>query len=112
MAWHGFYDFMESSIMMITQKHALPKHATWDTEVVEWGECDLKKNQQVGGIDGIQQTFWTLITISMVTYCTFDQNVAWHLAGQGDNQVLVLFFDKKTPGTVAAKLQNCCTFSK
>lgn len=48
-----------------------------------------------GGVEGLRQTGWTLFTTVTIFEVLSDLNVTFKLMGQGDNQVLILMYDKR-----------------
>jgi len=100
----GMFDkahrFFRESTVIITDKHSLPDGARPDLPVSEWPESDLLWRNHLGGFEGIQQKLWTIATLAMI-YSALDRvyrrtsvRVGFTLTGQGDNQVLTLFFPK------------------
>lgn len=51
-------------------------------------------NNHQGGFDGMNQKFWTLITIVNIKYTAHNLNLIVNVVGQGDNQVVFVKFTK------------------
>lgn len=90
--------FFQSSTVCVTDKHTLPRGIKPGLPAHKWPDSDLVWRNHVGGFEGIQQTLWTICTISMMYYSLKDENCSFQMAGQGDNQVFYVTFDlhKKT----------------
>ncbi|AWY11040.1 RNA-dependent RNA polymerase [Sclerotinia sclerotiorum negative-stranded RNA virus 7] len=87
--------FFERATVVMTDKHSLPAGADPDVPVTRWPVSDLVwRGTHEGGFEGIQQALWTTFTIAMMYWVLYDQNLAFIMAGQGDNQVFVLTFDE------------------
>ncbi|QUE49122.1 MAG: RNA-dependent RNA polymerase [Sclerotinia sclerotiorum negative-stranded RNA virus 10] len=70
--------------------HTLPKSD------LAWGP----ENPHVGGFEGIIQKQWTIVTIAAMENSLSGLDVEFQLTGQGDNQVLNLYFKKTQYPTV------------
>lgn len=86
------HHFFSRATVVLTDKHTLPRGAQPNTSAHSWPNSELKWTSHLGGFEGIQQGLWTLCTIGMVYYCLSDKPVSFLMAGQGDNQVMVLRF--------------------
>ncbi|QYF49867.1 MAG: RNA-dependent RNA polymerase [Xinjiang mymona-like virus 2] len=87
------HPFFTKATVVMTDKHTLPLGADPSLPVTAWPESDLLyRGKHLGGFEGIQQALWTLCTISMMYWVLYDQNVAFLMAGQGDNQIFALSF--------------------
>jgi len=87
------HPFFKSCTVVLTDKHSLPAGAIPGRPISEWPEGPLLwRNRHGGGFEGIQQKLWTICTIAMMYMCFHDQNVAFRMAGQGDNQVFAMSF--------------------
>ncbi|QJT73701.1 RNA-dependent RNA polymerase [Botrytis cinerea negative-stranded RNA virus 5] len=62
-----------------------------------WGP----KNPHLGGFEGIIQKQWTIVTIAAMENSLSGLDVEFQLTGQGDNQVLNLYFKKSQYPTVS-----------
>ncbi|WCA33786.1 RNA-dependent RNA polymerase [Alternaria tenuissima negative-stranded RNA virus 2] len=87
------HTFFESSVMVLTDKHSLPKGVKPGMHAHQWPNSDLVWRNHRGGLEGIQQTLWTIDTIAMMFYALQDENCSFIMAGQGDNQVFYVSFD-------------------
>lgn len=85
--------FFQSSTVCVTDKHTLPKGVRPNVPANLWPNSDLVWRNHVGGFEGIQQTLWTICTITMMYYSLKDENCSFQMAGQGDNQVFYVTFD-------------------
>jgi len=93
-AWSQVHDFFTRSTIVVTDKNMLPPGATAGKPVSEWPTSDvLWRGTHIGGLEGIQQKFWTICTLAMMYYALHDQPVSFMMAGQGDNHVFTLYFD-------------------
>lgn len=54
---------------------------------------DLAWTNQEGGVEGLRQKGWTIITVCAVMASCESEGVSFSLIGQGDNQVLAFHFD-------------------
>jgi len=69
-----------------------------------------------GGFEGIDQAFWTLLTILMAYLCLKEEPCSFMLLGQGDNQTLAITWDASDPRDdediidyVAKKFEATCS---
>jgi len=91
------HDFFTRSTIVLTDKHVLPEGAKPDVPVTEWPTSRLVwRGTHLGGFEGIQQALWTICTIAMMYWVLHDQNLAFNMAGQGDNQIFTITFDEST----------------
>ncbi|QDB75013.1 MAG: RNA-dependent RNA polymerase [Alternaria tenuissima negative-stranded RNA virus 1] len=89
------HNFFASSTIVLTDKHSLPTGITPGLPAHKWPVSDLVWRNHTGGFEGIQQTLWTICTVSMMYYAMKDENCSFQMAGQGDNQVFHLTFNTK-----------------
>lgn len=68
-----------------------------------------------GGKEGIEQRFWTVLTVTMFYYALWDEPYSFRLLGQGDNQTLAIALGTLTPDQVgdettrlSAKIDQRC----
>jgi len=88
------HPFFYRATVVLTDKHTLPLGARPDKPVTEWPESELVwRNSHRGGFEGIQQALWSICTIAMMYWVMHDQNLAFNMAGQGDNQIFAISFD-------------------
>lgn len=66
----------------------------------EWIESEGIWTNRLGGIEGLRQKGWTIITVVQVAELN---NVRCQIMGQGDNQVLVLSYPKAHPVPVSER---------
>lgn len=85
-----FHSFCARSTIILTDKHSLPSGAKPKTSVHDWPESELVWRNHYGGFEGIQQKLWTMCTVGLIYFCVWDTDIVFIMAGQGDNQVLVL----------------------
>jgi hypothetical protein len=93
--------FFSSSTLVLTDKHSLPDGIKPGMHARDWPESSLvwgKNTPHYGGMEGIQQTLWTILTIAMLFFSLQHEKCSFVMAGQGDNQVFYVSFDtsKKT----------------
>nr|WKW94157.1 RNA-dependent RNA polymerase [Diaporthe negative-stranded RNA virus 1] len=88
------HNFFSSSTIVLTDKHSLPTGVKSGLHARFWPESDLVWRNHIGGFEGIQQTLWTICTIAMMYFALRDENCSFKIAGQGDNQVFHLTFNK------------------
>lgn len=93
------HPFFEKATIVMTDKHTLPLGATPSLPVTQWPVSSLVwRGTHLGGFEGIQQALWTACTIAMMYWVLHDQNLAFNMAGQGDNQIFAITFtDDGTP---------------
>ncbi|ALM62227.1 RNA-dependent RNA polymerase [Soybean leaf-associated negative-stranded RNA virus 2] len=88
------HPFFQSATVVLTDKHTLPRGVKSGVHASLWPESDLVWRNHRGGFEGIQQTLWTICTLSMMYFSLRDENCSFKMAGQGDNQVFYLTFNK------------------
>lgn len=89
--------FFEESTVVLTDKHSAPPGSLTSMKPSEWPESDLVWRNHKGGFEGIQQTLWTICTITMMRWALRKENVAFDMIGQGDNQVFHFWFNARKP---------------
>jgi len=89
------HKFFARATVVLTDSHTLPRGATPNSSAHSWPESELVWRNHLGGFEGIQQKLWTICTIGMVYTCVWDRPCQFLMAGQGDNQVLVITFKKQ-----------------
>lgn len=89
------HQFFESSTIVVTDKHTLPKGVRKGMHARDWPESDIVWRGHGGGFEGIQQTLWTICTLAMMYYSLRDEECSFKMAGQGDNQVFYVSFNLK-----------------
>jgi hypothetical protein len=87
------HTFFASSVMVLTDKHSLPEGVKPGMHAHDWPDSKLVWRNHLGGLEGIQQTLWTIDTIAMMFYALQDEKCSFIMAGQGDNQVFYVSFD-------------------
>nr|WON42281.1 RNA-dependent RNA polymerase [Actinidia fungus negative-stranded RNA virus 2] len=98
--------FFERATVVMTDKHTLPTGAAPNIPITQWPQSDLVwRGTHLGGFEGIQQALWTACTIAMMYWVVHDQDVAFNMAGQGDNQVFAILFDP-SKGSIADQLRK------
>lgn len=96
-AWSQVHDFFTNATIVVTDKNMIPPGADPKKHVDQWPVSDvLWRGTHIGGLEGIQQKFWTVCTIAMMYYALHDQPVSFIMAGQGDNHVFTLYFNTAT----------------
>lgn len=101
--------FFENSTVVVTDKHTLPKGIKPKMPAHKWPTSDLVWRGHRGGFEGIQQTLWTICTITMMYYSLRDEECSFIMAGQGDNQVFHLTFNLTNNATLSAALLKLLT---
>jgi len=86
------HKYFASSTIALTDRHSLPEGVIPGLSAHLWPESDLVWRNHLGGFEGIQQKLWTVCTIVMVYQALSRFDTSFLMAGQGDNQVLVLLF--------------------
>jgi len=99
---HAFFD---SSTIVLTDKHSCPPGVKKGMHASQWPESDLVWRNHRGGFEGLQQTLWTIGTISMIYYALAEEQVTFQLAGQGDNLVGYLVFQTRLQ-PISVQLQH------
>jgi hypothetical protein len=95
-AWSQIHWFFEHSTIVVTDKNYLPPGASPQIPITQWPPSDvLWRGTHIGGLEGIQQFFWTICTVVLMTWSLSDQDASFLMAGQGDNQIFHLRFDLK-----------------
>jgi hypothetical protein len=89
------HTFFASSVMVLTDKHSLPNGVKPGMHAHQWPDSELVWRNHLGGLEGIQQTLWTIDTIAMMFYALQDEKCSFLMAGQGDNQVFYVSFDTR-----------------
>jgi len=87
------HKFFSSCTFVLTDKHTLPEGVKSGMHAKDWPTSDLVWRNHYGGIEGIQQTVWTICTVAMMFFALQDEDCSFHMAGQGDNQVFYVSFD-------------------
>ncbi|QMP84020.1 putative RNA-dependent RNA polymerase [Cryphonectria parasitica sclerotimonavirus 1] len=90
------HNFFTSSTIVLTDKHTRPPGVRAGLHASLWPESDLVWRNHLGGFEGIQQTLWTICTLAMMYFALRNENCSFKMAGQGDNQVFHLTFNKTT----------------
>ncbi|WGM49901.1 MAG: putative RNA-dependent RNA polymerase [Trichoderma harzianum negative-stranded virus 2] len=98
--------FFESSTFVMTDKHTLPKGVKQGVPAYLWPESDLVWRGHRGGVEGIQQTLWTICTIAMMYFALRREECSFQMAGQGDNQVFHLMFNLRQDETLSYALMK------
>lgn len=99
------HKFFESSTIVLTDKHSCPPGVKKNMHASLWPESELVWRNHKGGFEGLQQTLWTIGTISMIYYALAEEQVTFQLAGQGDNLVGYLVFQTKNQ-PISLQLQH------
>lgn len=86
------HSFFNRCTVVVTDRDNPPRHANPSTSIHDWEECDMLWRGHQGGFEGIQQKLWTICTIGLIYQALEGLQVSFQLIGQGDNQVLRLFF--------------------
>jgi len=99
---HGMFirghDYFSRSTICVTDRHYLPDGVKpgvnardWPRSSLVWGP-DRSGNgpRHYGGFEGIRQKMWTILTILICYMSLLRFPVSFIMAGQGDNQVLVI----------------------
>ncbi|KAL1454587.1 hypothetical protein WDU94_010807 [Cyamophila willieti] len=58
----------------------------------EWINSEAVWRGHLGGIEGLRQKGWTIVTVVLLKYIAELNNIRCQIMGQGDNQVLVLSY--------------------
>jgi hypothetical protein len=87
------HKFFSSCTFVLTDKHTLPEGVKHGMHAKDWPTSDLVWRNHYGGIEGIQQTLWTICTVAMMFFSLQNEDCSFHMAGQGDNQVFYVSFD-------------------
>ncbi|QMP82292.1 RNA-dependent RNA polymerase [Strepsipteran arli-related virus OKIAV104] len=82
--------FFEESVIALASHTNPPDSVTAGllNEDKEFQECDTLWYNHKGGMEGIRQKMWTLITISLLLYVEHETGIRSYIIGQGDNQNL------------------------
>lgn len=81
------YEFFEEKHVFISDRTQPPPGITAEDEF-QTGESDLYWKNHGGGLEGLRQKAWTLITTSMLLEVPRRCGYEIHITGQGDNQVI------------------------
>lgn len=84
------HEYFSRCTVTVTDSHNPPPGADPKKSIHEWPESDLLWRNHLGGFEGIQQKLWTICTIGMIYMGLEGTGCSFKLAGQGDNQVLLI----------------------
>lgn len=89
------HEMFEESTLYLADGTITPidDHGNWINSEGVW-------TGHLGGIEGLRQKGWTIITVVLLKYVAELNNVRCQIMGQGDNQVLVLSYPKSHPTPV------------
>lgn len=96
--------FFESSTVVLTDKHTAPPGSLNGDSAHKWPVSDLVWRNHQGGFEGIQQTLWTICTVTMMKWALRKEQVSFEMAGQGDNQVFLFRFSQKK--NIESQIEN------
>jgi hypothetical protein len=91
-AWSQVFYFFSHATIIVMDKNTLPPGADPSLPIWEWPESDILIRGWKGGQEGIQQYWWSWLTVVMCRWALLDIKASYAMAGQGDNQVFTMTF--------------------
>ncbi|UNI74139.1 MAG: RNA-dependent RNA polymerase [brine shrimp arlivirus 8] len=85
------HEFFEMAMLFLSS-YANPPENWTGGEFHDGVQCDCHLwFGHFGGLEGLRQKGWTLITVAMLEVVKLDTNIDSLITGQGDNQVIIFF---------------------
>lgn len=85
------HKFFESCVISLASHHN-PPTSLIDNPRGTPAECETLWYNHLGGLEGLRQKGWTLITIGLLLLVEMETGIKSYIIGQGDNQVCKLIF--------------------
>lgn len=105
-AWEQFFEFFNNAIVVLTDKHYLPKGAHPKLPISSWPDSDVLIRNWDGGQEGTLQVCWTLYTVVANKWILYELNVSYTCAGQGDNHIFTFTFNTEDKKEIVRELEK------